>query len=170
MSNHEQINESRDEYKETNKGNKIIAFAMWLIKAIVILAVLIGSSIGLSKLGTIHGKTLPESYFIDGYPTILKLLDSEVFMGFVFFVTVAIIVYVLYLLWELHEIAVHKSAKMSSAHTQIVFALSLCGLFIDKTWWVLAIIIAFARWDVLAEAISSIIRNGRSVTNVNKER
>lgn len=169
MSNHEQINESRDEYKETNKGNKIIAFAMWLIKAIVILAVLIGSSIGLSKLGTIHGKTLPENYFIDGYPTILKLLDSEVFMGFVFFVTVAIIAYVLYLLWELHEIAVHKSAKMSSAHTQIVFALSLCGLFIDKTWWVLAIIIAFARWDILAEGISSIIRNGRTVNSANKE-
>lgn len=90
-------------------------------------------------------------------------------MGFVFFVTVAILVYVLYLLWELHEIAVHKAAKMSSAHTQIVFALSLCGLFIDKTWWVLAIIIAFARWDILADAISGIIRNGNSTTKTAKE-
>ncbi len=49
---------------------------------------------------------------------------------------------------------------MSSAHTQIVFALSLCGLFIDKHggYWP---IIAFARWDILADGISSIIRNGR---------
>lgn len=82
-------------------------------------------------------------------------------MGFIFFVTVAILIYVVYLMWQLHEVAVHQAAKMSSAHTQIVFALSLCGLFIDKAWWVLAIIIAFARWDVLATEISNIIRNGR---------
>ena len=135
-----------------------------LLKAVIGGGIIAGSSIALSKLGTIHGKTLPESYFIDGYPTILKLLDSEVFMGFIFFVTLAVIIYVLYLFWQLHEIAVHKAAEMSSAHTQIVFALSLCGLFINKVWWVLAIIIAFTRWDVIGESISKVIRNGVSKT------
>ncbi|MCK6264093.1 magnesium transporter [Vibrio sp. ZSDE26] len=135
---------------------------LFIFKAVMTLGILVGSSVGLSKLGTIHGKDIPEEYFSNGYPTILKLLDSEIFMGFVFFVTVAIIVYVIYLFWQLHEVAVHKAAEMSSAHTQIVFALSLCGLFIDKAWWVLAIIIAFARWDVLARELSNIIRNGRN--------
>ncbi|MCC4831900.1 MULTISPECIES: magnesium transporter [Shewanella] len=113
-----------------------------------------------SLLTKIHGKSLPESYFANGYPSILGLLDSELFMGFVFVVTIGIICYTLLLFWRLHEVAVHKAEAMSSAHTQIVFALSLCGLFIDKTWWVLAIIIAFGRWDVLANRLSSIISNG----------
>ncbi|GIU53980.1 MULTISPECIES: magnesium transporter [Shewanella] len=113
-----------------------------------------------SLLTQIHGKSLPESYFVNGYPSILALLDSELFMGFVFVVTIAIICYTLLLFWRLHEVAVHKAEAMSSAHTQIVFALSLCGLFIDKAWWVLAIIIAFGRWDVLANRLSSIISNG----------
>lgn len=143
----------------------LISTAKYALNITIGLTVLIASSVGLSKLGRIHGKELPEEYFYSGgYPTILKLLDSELFMGFVFFVTVAILVYILYLLWQLHEVAVHKAAEMSSAHTQIVFALSLCGLFIDKTWWVLAIIIAFARWDVLANALSTIIRNGLNRT------
>ncbi|WP_220718897.1 magnesium transporter [Agarivorans litoreus] len=139
------------------------------LKLTIGLACLVLASLGLSKLGTVHGKELPESYFADGYPTILALLDSEVFMGFVFFVTIAIIIYMLYLLWQLHEIAVHKASQMSSAHTQIVFALSLCGLFIDKTWWVIAIIIAFARWDVLSDALSEIIRKGRSTLQAKGE-
>ncbi|MEG3219468.1 magnesium transporter [Vibrio gigantis] len=168
MSNDIQNTHSKDGIGQKVK-NKTLSITKFVLKTSAILSVLISASIGLSKLGTIHGKDIPESYFIDGYPTILKLLDSEVFMGFVFFVTVAILIYVLYLLWELHEIAVHKAAKMSSAHTQIVFALSLCGLFIDKTWWVLAIIIAFARWDILADGISSIIRNGRSALKTNQE-
>lgn len=168
MSNQELTNVTKKGI-ETNKRNKLVAVAIWLTKAVIVLSILVGSSIGLSKLGTIHGKAIPESYFIDGYPSILTLLDSEVFMGFIFFVTVAIIVYILFLLWGLHEIAIHKAEKMLSAHTQIVFALSLCGLFIDKTWWVLAIIIAFTRWDVLADAVSSIIRKGRSSTPMNKE-
>ncbi|RTZ17466.1 magnesium transporter [Vibrio aquaticus] len=133
----------------------------YLVKWSIAAVVLVSASVLLSTLGTVHGKDLPEEYFSNGYPAILTLLDSEVFMGFIFFVTVAILIYVVYLMWQLHEVAVHQAAKMSSAHTQIVFALSLCGLFIDKTWWVLAIIIAFARWDVLANEISNIIRAGR---------
>ncbi|EOT1824647.1 magnesium transporter [Vibrio vulnificus] len=145
-------------------GSKLIRFVRYtlgfLIKAVIAIGVLVGSSVALSKLGAIHSKDLPENYFSNGYPTILRLLDSEVFMGFIFFVTVAVLIYVAYLFWRLHEVAVHRSSEMSSAHTQLVFALSLCGLFVDKAWWVLAIIIAFARWDVLAKELSNIIRNG----------
>ncbi|MDN3715033.1 magnesium transporter [Vibrio breoganii] len=143
-------------------ARSIISVVLYVLKAVIVFGVIAGASIALSKLGSIHGKDLPAEYFVDGYPTILKLLDSEVFMGFVFFVTIAILVYLVYLFWQLHEIAVHKASEMSSAHTQIVFALSLCGLFINKVWWVLAIIIAFARWDVIGESISRIIRNGIS--------
>ncbi|MCU8501866.1 magnesium transporter [Vibrio vulnificus] len=145
-------------------GTKLIRFVRYtlgfLIKAVIATGALVGSSVALSELGAIHGKDLPENYFSNGYPTILRLLDSEVFMGFIFFVTVAVLIYVAYLFWRLHEVAVHRSSEMSSAHTQLVFALSLCGLFVDKAWWVLAIIIAFARWDVLAKELSNIIRNG----------
>ncbi|MGD8110562.1 magnesium transporter [Vibrio sp. TRT 17S01] len=139
------------------------------IKSICLVGVLFVASWLFSRLGKVHGKSLPESYFSDGYPTILTLLDSEFFMGFIACVTLAIVVYVLYLLWQLHEVAVHKAKEMSSAHTQIVFALSLCGLFIDKAWWVLAIIIAFTRWDVVANSLSSIIRNGLNKINKAQE-
>ncbi|MCW8334462.1 magnesium transporter [Vibrio paucivorans] len=153
-----------------NKLQRIVKNTLlFLFKAIIAIGTLVGASLLLSKLGKIHGKDLPEEYFSNGYPTILKLLDSEIFMGFVFFVTVAILIYTVYLFWQLHEVAVHKAAEMSSAHTQIVFALSLCGLFIDKTWWVLAIIIAFARWDVLAAEMSNIIRNGRKPAKSTEE-
>ncbi|GAD89597.1 hypothetical protein VHA01S_023_00110 [Vibrio halioticoli NBRC 102217] len=145
-------------------GRKLARSALsvvtYIVKAIIVFAVIGGASVALSHLGAIHGTDLPAEYFSNGLPNIVKLLDSEVFMGFVFFVTVSVIIYVLYLLWQLHEIAVHKASNMSSAHTQIVFALSLCGLFINKAWWVLAIIIAFTRWDVIGESISKIIRNG----------
>lgn len=154
---------------ETKLKRIAATFFSSVFKIVFALFTLVGASVLLSKLGTVHGKDLPEEYFSNGYPSILRLLDSEVFMGFIFFVTVAILVYVVYLLWQLHEVAVHRAAKMSSAHTQIVFALSLCGLFIDKTWWVLAIIIAFARWDVLAAEVSNIIRNGRHPISKSEE-
>ena len=164
--------QENNSYKES--GNRFIRMIkrilMFLIKWIFYIGALVGSSLLLSKLGTIHGKDLPDDYFSNGYPTILKLLDSEVFMGFVFFVTLAIVVYVVYLLWQLHEVAVHKAHAMSSAHTQIVFALSLCGLFIDKTWWVLAILIAFTRWDVVSNSVSNIIRKGMAVTIPNQQK
>ncbi|CCO46166.1 conserved hypothetical protein [Vibrio nigripulchritudo SOn1] len=140
-----------------------------LIKLTIAAAILYFASLSFSKLGTIHGTELPESYFSDGYPSILVLLDSEFFMGLIFFVTLSIVIYVIYLLWQLHEVAVHKAKKMSSAHTQIVFALSLCGLFIDKAWWVLAIIIAFTRWDIVSDALSGIIRKGLQLSRQTKE-
>ncbi|WP_199711767.1 magnesium transporter [Alginatibacterium sediminis] len=132
-----------------------------LTKLVVLLTILVAASLLFSQLATIHGSHIPEDYFSTGYPSILKLLDSEAFMGFIFVVTVAVIVYVIYLFWQLHEVAVHRAHRLNSAHTQIVFALSLCGLFIDKTWWVLAIIIAFTRWDIIGQQISNVIRAGK---------
>ncbi len=138
---------------------KIIRF---LIKAVVFIVLVGGGAKGLSLLGEIHGKELPESYFSGGYPTILTLLDSEVFMGLIFLITLSVIVYVIYLLWRLHEIAVHKAEAKSSSQLQLIFALSLCGLFIHKAWWVLAIIIAFTSWEYIGEHLSDIIRKGVS--------
>ncbi|PKF63145.1 magnesium transporter [Psychromonas sp. psych-6C06] len=132
------------------------------MKAITYFAVFIGISVIISKLATIHGKQIPAEYFINGYPSILGLLDSELFMGIIFVITLTIVVYVIWLLWGLHEVAVHKAQAMASQQIQLVFALSLCGLFIHKAWWVLAVIIAFTRWDLLAHKISEIIANGRT--------
>lgn len=113
-----------------------------------------------SKLGRVHGTNLPEEHFINGYPSIIQLIDSQLFLGAIACATIMISIYVLSLFWKLHEIAVHKAQSMASAHTQIIFALSLCGLFIDKLWWVLAIIVAFTRWDLVSRSLSQIIRRG----------
>ncbi|PKQ80568.1 hypothetical protein CJP16_07215 [Aeromonas sobria] len=98
--------------------------------------------------------------FNHGVPAIMVLLDSELFMGVITVITLYVALYLVHLLWQLHEIAVHRAKLSESVHITLVFALSLCGLFIDKTWWVLAIIIAFARWDVLGERVSQIIGHG----------
>lgn len=123
--------------------------------------IFIALSMMLSVLATVHGKDISEDYFTDGYPTILGLLDSELFMGIIFMVTLAVFAYVAKLLWDLHEVAVHKAQAVASQQVQLVFALSLCGLFIHKAWWVIAIIIAFTRWDLIADKLSAIIANSR---------
>lgn len=116
-------------------------------------------------LSNVNGKHIPESYFSNGLPNIIALFDSEFFMGFIFMVTLSVVVYVIYLLWQLHEIAVHKSEKVKSHQANVVFALSLCGLFLHKAWWVLAIIIAFTNWQAISTELSRIIRNGRRSEN-----
>ncbi len=113
-----------------------------------------------SKFGEIHGKDIPESYFSNGYPSILGLLNSEIFMGLIFIVTLALACYVAYLLWQLHEVAVHRAEETSNPHLQLIFALSLCGLFIDKSWWVLAIILSFTSWEIIGTSLSNIIQKG----------
>ncbi|EKP0308559.1 hypothetical protein [Aeromonas schubertii] len=102
-----------------------------------------------------EGKSLASTH-----PAIMLLLDSPLFMGVITLITLYVLLYTLYLLWQLHEVAVHKAKLAESAHITLVFALSLCGLFIDKTWWVLAIIIAFGRWDLISERLSHIISRG----------
>ncbi|TEW55014.1 magnesium transporter [Psychromonas sp. RZ22] len=140
------------------------------MKMSLYVAVFVGISAIFGAMSTVHGQDIPESYFANGYPTILGLMNSEFFMGFIFTITLSVVVYVLYLMWTLHEVAVHKAQKVASQHVQVVFALSLCGLFIDKVWWVLAIIIAFTRWDLIAYKLSEIINlgvNGRP-SDINK--
>lgn len=132
-----------------------------ILRSTLYFGLFITLSIMLSKLATVHGKDISEDYFSNGYPTILGLLDSELFMGIIFMVTLAILIYVVKLLWGLHEVAVHKAQAIASQQIQLVFALSLCGLFIHKAWWVVAIIIAFTRWDLISERLTSIISNSR---------
>ena len=137
---------------------KLISY--FAVKASVFIALVLGFAHGLSLLGDIHGKELPAEYFNGGYPMILGMLNSELFMGLIFLITLSVIAYLLYLLWQLHEVAVHKAEANASPQIQLVFALSLCGLFIDKTWWVLAIIIAFTSWEHIGAHISKIIKTG----------
>jgi len=145
---------------EQIKPNKLKTIFSYVAKSAFFIIALVVIAKMLSYLGEIHGKDLPESYFSGGYPSILTLLDSEVFMGLIFFITLSIFGYVGYLLWQLHEVAVHKAEADSSSQLQLVFALSLCGLFIHKVWWVFAVIVAFTSWDKIAEGLSNIIHRG----------
>lgn len=131
----------------------------WFIAPVLLLVTLCLSWL-LSSLATVHPLPDDPGYYPEGVPSIMGLLNSSLFMGFIFVVTLGVVAYVLYLFWCLHEVAVHRAKALESVNTQLVFALSLCGLFIDKAWWVLAIIIAFARWDVVAKRISAIIGDG----------
>jgi len=81
-------------------------------------------------------------------------------MGFVFMATVTIGVVLLWLLWHLHEIPLHRVQREGMIHVELVFGLSLCGLFINKAWWVLAIIVAFTPWKALGRELSGVIREG----------
>ncbi|OBT13387.1 magnesium transporter [Vibrio sp. UCD-FRSSP16_10] len=139
---------------------RLFGIIKWITKAAGVIGAVAVTSLFFSTLSSIHGKTMPESEFVDGNPSIINLLNSEIFMGLIFVVTLSIFAYVSYLLWQLHEVAVHESEHRKSAHTNIVFALSLCGLFISKTWWVLAIVIAFTRWDMIGNSLSRVIRRG----------
>ncbi|GEA49978.1 hypothetical protein VIN01S_07820 [Vibrio inusitatus NBRC 102082] len=139
---------------------RLFCVLKWLMKAIGVLGAAAATSLFFSTLSNIHGESMPDSEFVDGNPSIINLLNSEIFMGLIFVVTLSIFAYVAYLLWQLHEVAVHESEHRNSAHTTIVFALSLCGLFISKTWWVVAIVIAFTRWDIIGNSLSGVIRRG----------
>lgn len=135
------------------------AIATFLIKAVIFIVVVGTIAKMFSMLGAIHGKELPEEYFSGGYPTILGLLDSEIFMGLIFFITLSIFAYVAYLLWQLHEVAVHRAESSDSSQVQLIFALSLCGLFIHKAWWVLAVVLAFTSWSSIGNWFRDIIHN-----------
>jgi len=123
----------------------------------------------LAPMGKINSKDIDLSTFTNTPNEMMMLVfNSEYFSGYLFAVTIAAVLFIAYLLWELHEVALHKAQAMQSAHVQLVFALSMCGLFINKTWWVLAIIIAFANWKQIAESISNIIRNSLKPAPVEK--
>lgn len=90
----------------------------------------------------------------------MNFFQSEYFSGYLFSVTLAVVFAAIYGMWQIHELGVHKAKEHKSAHVQIVFALSLCGLFINKTFWVIALVIALANWKHIGQSISDVIRRG----------
>ncbi|MCL1046664.1 magnesium transporter [Shewanella sp. 1_MG-2023] len=146
--------------------SKLATIFMVLIKFVSFMALMLGGAYLLAPMGLINSKDIDMSLFTNTpNDTMMILFNSEYFSGYLFSVTIALVIFVIYLLWSIHEVAVHRTEKMHSSHVQLVFALSLCGLFIHKAWWVLAIIIAFANWSEIGESISSVIRNSRNKTN-----
>ncbi|MEE1672623.1 magnesium transporter [Agarivorans aestuarii] len=142
--------------------SKIGIILMVLIKFVCFMAVMLGGAYVLAPMGTINSKDIDMGmYRSSPNDTMMMLLNSEYFSGYLFAVTIALAIFVVFLLWQLHEVAVHKAHEKKSAHIQLVFALSLCGLFLHKAWWVLAIIIAFANWAHIGASISKVISDGR---------
>ncbi|EKO3820771.1 magnesium transporter [Vibrio harveyi] len=143
-------------------GRVIFAIFMVLLKFSLFMALMLGGAYLLAPMGTINSKDIDMSLFTNTpNDTIMVIFNSEYFSGYLFSVTIALALFVIYLLWQIHEVAVHRAQEKKSSHIQLVFALSLCGLFIHKAWWVLALIIAFANWEHIGSSLSNIIRNSR---------
>lgn len=143
---------------------KVLAFLKSLVTKLFMLALVVATGWFFTQGAVINGKGIPEDYFYSGgYPSILVLMNAEAFTGFVSLVTLIVFVYVAYLAWELHEIAVHKAQATLAAHVGVVTALSLCGLFINKAWWVLAIVIAFTNWKALGDSIANYVKRLKEV-------
>ena len=147
---------------------KSIFRVIWIIckilfKFICFMLVMCGGAYLFAPMGVINSKDIDLNGFSNTpNDTIMLLLNSEYFSGYLFSVTIALTLFIAYILWDLHEVAVHKAEEKKSSHIQLVFALSLCGLFLHKAWWVLAIIIAFTNWEQLGASLSNILRNSRS--------
>ncbi len=134
-------------------------FWRWLIR-LSLFGVFVAGTIGIGGLSEIHGKELPPEYFYGGASNIMLLLNSELFMGFIFMVTLGLAALVLYLLWELHEVPLHKVQRENRIVIDLVFGLAMAGLILNKAWWVLALIVAFTPWRALGDAFSGIINRG----------
>ena len=140
-------------------AQKLIITLAILIKFILFMMLMLGGAYLLAPLGEINSKDIDMSMYTNvPNDAMMVLLNSEYFSGYLFSVTIALVIFVIYLFWQLHEVAVHKAQEKNSAHIQLVFALSLCGLFINKVWWVLAIIIAFANWEHISRSLSNLIQ------------
>jgi hypothetical protein len=140
---------------------------MILTKFIGFMVVMLFGAYLLAPIGNINSKDIEMSLFTNTpNETMMLLLNSEYFSGYLFAVTITFVCFVCYLFWQLHEIAVHKEQNNKSIHIQLVSALSLCGLFIHKAWWVVAVIIAFANWKYISASLSQIIRNGLRTNDV----
>lgn len=125
------------------------------------MAVMFAGAWALAPLGTIHSKDIDMSQF-NNHPNemMMNFFQMEYFSGYLFSVTIAVVLAGVYGMWQLHELGVHKAKEHKSAHVQIVFALSLCGLFISKTFWVIALVIALANWKHIGQSLSDVIRRG----------
>ncbi|MFM2609675.1 magnesium transporter [Vibrio chagasii] len=148
--------------------NTLTNIAKFIMKWSFISCCFVLVSYGFALLTKVHSTDLPSEHFTNGLPVIIGLLDSELFMGVIFVITLCVVGYVIYLLWQLHEIAVHKAEKINSKQANLVFALSLCGLFLHKAWWVLAVAIAFTDWVAISASISAIIYRGVHKSNEEK--
>lgn len=116
-----------------------------------------------SHLCTIYSKEIvTEEYYQNGIPTILPLLNSEIFMSFVFVVTMGVYLIIAAILWHYHEIPLHRVEKANPMLMKVVFGLGLCGLLINKTFWVIAIVLAFMPWQWIGDHISHVIYRGVS--------
>ena len=141
----------------------IWAIILVFVKFFSFMAVMLGGAYVLAPMGTVNSKDIDMSMFTNTpNAMMMTIFNSEYFSGYLFAVTIALAIFVVYLLWEIHEVAVHKAKEKKSTHVQLVFALSLCGLMVHKAWWVLAIIIAFANWQHIGSSLSLVIRNGMS--------
>ncbi|KAA8599511.1 magnesium transporter [Vibrio cyclitrophicus] len=140
---------------------KVWAIALVLIKFCLFMAVMLAGAWALAPLGTIHSKDIDMSQF-NNHPNemMMNFFQTEYFSGYLFSVTIAVVLAVIYGMWQIHELGVHKAKEHKSAHVQIVFALSLCGLFISKTFWVIALVIALANWKHIGQSLSDVIRRG----------
>lgn len=138
----------------------ISTIVLILLKFTAFMVLMLGGAYLLAPMGHINSKDVDMTLFSNTpNDAMMVLLNSEYFSGYLFSVTIALGLFVVYLLWQLHEVAVHEAQKKKSAHIQLVFALSLCGLFINKVWWVLAIIIAFTNWKHISTTLSQTIRD-----------
>ncbi len=124
----------------------------------IIVAALIAITAVFTNLSIINNKDLPEDYF-SSVPSILPILNAEWFMGLVFVSTVAGLTGAIYLLWRVHEIPVHRAKREDQLLGKVIFGLALCGLFLHKVWWVVAIILAFTPWEEIGKQLSRVFGN-----------
>lgn len=158
-------NSTPTEVSTNTRYSKTKRRSFLVLKSAAVFAAFMLLSKVFAMMSTINGMDISEDYFSTGVPSIIGLFDSELFMGMIFVITLSVMAYVIYLLWQLHEIAVHKSERIKSHQVNLVFALSLCGLFLHKGWWVLAVIIAFTNWVAISKSLSAIIGNGIAFGN-----
>lgn len=145
---------------------KVGAILMVLLKFCLFMVAMFAGAWALAPIGKIHSKNIDLSQF-NNHPNemMMKFFETEYFSGYLFSVTIAVVLAITYGMWQLHELGVHKAKEHKSAHVQIVFVLSLCGLFISKTFWVIALVIALANWKHIGQSISDVIRRGVEAKN-----
>jgi ABC-type iron transport system FetAB permease component len=126
----------------------IFCFLVWLV----------------AQLCHIHSKDLinEDNLSPENIPSILGLLQTEYFMSFVFVVTIGIYVLIAAILWNFHEIPLHRVEKSNPLLMKVVFGLGMCGILFDKHYWVVALVIAFMPWQWVADHVSHMIWRGVS--------
>lgn len=140
---------------------KIWAVMLVLLKFSAFMVTMLAGAWVLAPLGTIHSQDIDLSQFNHHpNPMMMNFFQTEFFSGYLFAVTIALVLAVIYGSWRLHELGVHKAEESKNPQVHVVFALSLCGLFISKTFWVIALVIAFTNWASIGNGISNIIQRG----------